>query len=231
MLVIADYDEGLQVYDPSGRPVQMTFTGKFKEHTTFISADKSNPLLVVSICDGVQVFTADGDNWQEKTIFSVPRKQFLVALSVSGGIILMEYDVTPYLFMKQSWSIMKYDINGKQLWSKQLQQWASDICVDNQDRIIICHKNSVTVYDQSVNELFSIPTLDKAIIPFGVCVDSQDNIILADSNNKAVLLYNSRGKNRRVLLAESKPVLRVASNKDKCIAIVSDKIVTVFESR
>ena len=93
------------------------------------------------------------------------------------------------------------------MWNKLLPSAAKIfICIDNQDRIIICHKYGVTVYDQSVNELFSIQTIDNSVIALVLGIDLQENIVLADSINKSVLLCNCQGKYTKRMLDHNVPL-------------------------
>ena len=114
--------------------------------------------LVAVTCSNstVNVFAADGWEWHENT-FSAD-SEMLIAFTIDGNIILCERQCLRAPFPKHygRGNILKYRISGQDIWNKTLPEKPVDLCVDGQERIIICYKHQVTVYDENALELCPI---------------------------------------------------------------------------
>lgn len=73
MLVIGNYDNGLQVYTPSGCRIEHPLSGKCKAEICFISAHKNENAVAVSCQDDiVRMFTPEGGSWHENRLCTCP---------------------------------------------------------------------------------------------------------------------------------------------------------------
>lgn len=220
MLVIGDYNKGLQVYDTSLHLTEHPLSGKCKGEINFISLH-SKDLIVAVTCSGnqVKVFTAEGSTWHETMFSTCQDAWMLIGFMSNGDIILTDRASLFHHFFAEHGIICKYSREGQQIWNKTLPTGATDICIDNRDRIIICYSDHVTVYDKSVRQIFSIQTLDSPVVPVSVCVDPDDNILVADNSSKAVLQFDRRGTYRKQILKLGGCLRGIALHRNVYLAV------------
>ena len=196
--LIVCMEDGLKVYDDNGQQIDHYLYHHCKRvdhrygYLSGVSVGRNVGNIVVterSDTGYLHVYDTAGDSWRYNRCSVCQRPRYVGITSDGCYVVPGHSDSKLYM----------YTSRGVESWSIDMSRddRVYDVYVDDDDKIFVCLKNNVVVYDKNGKQI-SLQSTDREIVPTSVCVDKNKQIFVCDQINKnmiiSLLIYGSHLK-------------------------------------
>ena len=181
--------DGLEVYDDNGHKIDHYLSHNCRPVSGVglwgLSVDRNMGKIVVTDTSDpgyLHAFDTAGDRWRYNGC-RVCRGPSRIGVTSDGCYIVTS---------NPDEKLYKYTSRGDELWSIDMTRDGPmyDVCVDDDDKILVCLFDNVVVYDKNGKQISSLQSTGRQIEPGGVYCDRNRQIFVCDVKNSNILLFD-----------------------------------------